>query len=278
LVLMLQLSQMAFGLWVVGGVVLATGALALERAAFLSATVFLHVGLGASVFHLGRPLGAWRFFVGLRTSWMSREILAFGTVSAASMLSLALPEVWPGWVLWSKALKYSTVSGSVVAVWTSVMIYADTRRPGWERWRVALGFLGGGLLLGISGVGLLALLRGENVFGERLGMAAVVWRGALLAAEEWDLRRCRARGGELATVVAFRTAVTPAARWVLLGLNVGCSVLGVFGLLAGEGMVSLTCATVSFAGTMVAELLRRWIFFVGTPAPQMPRSVSGESR
>jgi Fe-S-cluster-containing dehydrogenase component/DMSO reductase anchor subunit len=278
LVLMLQLSQMAFGLWVVGGVVLATGALALERAAFLSATVFLHVGLGASVFHLGKPLGAWRFFVGLRTSWMSREILAFGTVSAASMLSLALPEVWPGWVLWSKALKYSTVSGSVVAVWTSVMIYADTRRPGWERWRVALGFLGGGLLLGISGVGLLALLRGENMFGERLGMAAVVWRGALLAAEEWDLRRCRARGGELATVVAFRTAVTPAARWVLLGLNVGCSVLGVFGLLAGEGMVSLTCATVSFAGTLVAELLRRWLFFVGTPAPQMPRSVSGESR
>ena len=36
------------------------------------------LALGASVFHLGRPLYAWRAFLGLRTSWLSREALAFG--------------------------------------------------------------------------------------------------------------------------------------------------------------------------------------------------------
>jgi formate dehydrogenase iron-sulfur subunit len=34
-------------------------------------------GIAAGVLHLGRPLGAWRFFLGLRRSWLSREILVF---------------------------------------------------------------------------------------------------------------------------------------------------------------------------------------------------------
>jgi len=33
--------------------------------------------VAASTLHLGRPLGAWRFFLGLKRSWLSREILAF---------------------------------------------------------------------------------------------------------------------------------------------------------------------------------------------------------
>jgi hypothetical protein len=41
----------------------------------LAATI---AGIAASFFHLGRPLKAWRVFLGLRRSWMSREIVAFG--------------------------------------------------------------------------------------------------------------------------------------------------------------------------------------------------------
>ncbi|MEZ0295309.1 MAG: DmsC/YnfH family molybdoenzyme membrane anchor subunit [Candidatus Methylacidiphilales bacterium] len=44
----------------------------------LGAFMLLQIGLGVSVFHLGKPLKAWRAFLGWRTSWMSREILAFG--------------------------------------------------------------------------------------------------------------------------------------------------------------------------------------------------------
>ena len=52
-------------------------------------------GLACAVFHLGRPLGAWRFFLGLRTSWMSREILAFGVFArTAAFLATAVAAGW----------------------------------------------------------------------------------------------------------------------------------------------------------------------------------------
>src|SRR4029079_6791991 len=41
------------------------------------------LALGASVFHLGRPKYAFRAVIGLRTSWLSREVLAFGWFAAA---------------------------------------------------------------------------------------------------------------------------------------------------------------------------------------------------
>ncbi len=91
----------------------------------------LHAGLGASVFHLGRPLGAWRFFLGLQTSWMSREILAFGVLSGLSTAALFLPVPWvlvvlTGWM----------------AVFTSAMIYIDTRRPAWSAEQTGRRFFG----------------------------------------------------------------------------------------------------------------------------------------
>ncbi|HKS37464.1 MAG TPA: DmsC/YnfH family molybdoenzyme membrane anchor subunit [Verrucomicrobiae bacterium] len=40
------------------------------------------VGLAASMLHLGKPLKAWRSFLGLRKSWLSREIVVFALFSA----------------------------------------------------------------------------------------------------------------------------------------------------------------------------------------------------
>ena len=37
------------------------------------------LGLTASVLHLGKPMKAWRSFLGWRKSWLSREILVLGT-------------------------------------------------------------------------------------------------------------------------------------------------------------------------------------------------------
>lgn len=277
LVVMLQLTQLAAGLWVLALVFSMFGEGLLENPAFLSATVALHAGLGASVFHLGRPLGAWRFFVGLRTSWMSREILAFGAVSGASLLTVALLWTLPPGAAWTLAAKAQTVLGAAVAVWTSVMIYADTRRPGWERLRVALVFIGGCLSLGLSFSALLALLCGAFPQAGALVWAAVVWRSALLALNEWDRRRSRVAGGAIAGVLLFRDAVVPSARWLRLALSAGSSLCGVFALFGGGGKVSVAFAAASFALTFVEEGFQRWLFFVGTPAPQMPRSLPGEA-
>jgi DMSO reductase anchor subunit len=273
---MLQLTQMALGLWMLALVFSVTGGSLLVNSAFLSATVFLHAGLGASVFHLGRPLGAWRFFVGLRTSWMSREILAFGVVSGISLLAILLFWMLPPGSPWLLVAEGTTVLGAAVAVWTSVMIYADTRRPGWERFRVAQCFLGGGFSLGISGGVLVALLCGAQQPTALLGWAAVACRSALLAFDEFDRSRSRDAGGDIAGVFWFRDAVVPHARSARFALNAGASLSGMLALCGGSGTASVALAAASFAGTFLEEGLRRWLFFVGTPAPQMPRSRSGE--
>jgi len=44
------------------------------------------LALGASTMHLGRPLDAWRSFVGLKTSWSSREIIVFGVFAMLALI------------------------------------------------------------------------------------------------------------------------------------------------------------------------------------------------
>ena len=90
LVTMLVLTQMAVGAFVA---VPAAGA-GLALVEFSSGTVLARgyavwslfwgtVGLLASLFHLGRPHLAFRAVYGLRSSWLSREVLAFGLFAAA---------------------------------------------------------------------------------------------------------------------------------------------------------------------------------------------------
>ena len=46
-------------------------------------------GLAAAIFHLGRPLYAFRALIGLRTSWLSREILAFNAFAGCATMYTA---------------------------------------------------------------------------------------------------------------------------------------------------------------------------------------------
>jgi len=104
---------------------------------FLGAISFL-AGMMASISHLGRPLGAWRFFLGLRTSWLSREILVFSLVPPLFALAFLAPGT-----AWATTI--FTGAGSL-AVFTSVMVYHDTGRPFWHWSRTALRFFGTTLL------------------------------------------------------------------------------------------------------------------------------------
>ncbi len=52
----------------------------------VTALVFGLLALAASVFHLGRPQYAYRAVLGLRHSWLSREIVAFGAFAGAAIL------------------------------------------------------------------------------------------------------------------------------------------------------------------------------------------------
>ncbi|MET0389133.1 MAG: DmsC/YnfH family molybdoenzyme membrane anchor subunit, partial [Polyangiales bacterium] len=83
LVIMLTLTQLAAGAFAVA-LAAGRGAGDLLVQALLATGMGL-MGLGASVFHLGRPLQAWRAFLGLRTSWLSREAVAFGVFAKCAV-------------------------------------------------------------------------------------------------------------------------------------------------------------------------------------------------
>jgi Fe-S-cluster-containing dehydrogenase component/formylmethanofuran dehydrogenase subunit D len=82
LVVMLVLTQLSVGAFCTATILrlFFPSGLLRELAPFHSLVVLLlgFLALGASTMHLGRPLEAWRSFVGLKTSWLSREIIVFG--------------------------------------------------------------------------------------------------------------------------------------------------------------------------------------------------------
>ena len=111
-------------------------------------------GLLASIAHLGQPLRAWRIFLGLRTSWLSREALllgaAFPLLSAILLRSdlaqsLLAKFASPLPSLLQQALQLAPLAGLLLAslgVFCSAMIYTDTRRQFW-RLPQTLGRMGG---------------------------------------------------------------------------------------------------------------------------------------
>ena len=93
-----------------------------------------NAGMIAATLHLGKPLKAWRFFLGLKTSWLSREILAFSLLAPIPALLAALPFLpdFPFKDYVTLAAKISLVPVALGAIFTSVMIYQDTKRLTWN--------------------------------------------------------------------------------------------------------------------------------------------------
>lgn len=116
LALMLLGTQLAVGLqagaaWSGAG----DGGLALTALAFGGA------GLVSSVLHLGRPLRAWRVFLGVRRSWLSREALVLTAWFAISGAALVV----------SMPAEVPVVIG-LFGLFCSAMIYIDTGRRAWR--------------------------------------------------------------------------------------------------------------------------------------------------
>jgi len=139
LVLMLTLTQAGVGMF--------SGAISTNRPSLIwaSAAVFF-LGMSFAILHLGRPLGAWRFFLGLKTSWLSREILAFTLFSGG--LSNFLILYATGWFeTMQTPIAVGTILLGWIAVYTSAMIYIDTKRENWKHALTLPSFFGTALAL-----------------------------------------------------------------------------------------------------------------------------------
>ncbi len=126
LVWMLTLSQFSVGFGL-------AAALTGNRPHALAAAAAGLAGMAASVAHLGQPKKAWRAFLGLRRSWLSREILAFGLWMPLALAAAALP---------SPPLLWAATASGLLAVGCSAMVYIDTRRPSWRAARTLPSFFG----------------------------------------------------------------------------------------------------------------------------------------
>src|SRR5262245_2803951 len=160
LVFMLVLTQMSVGALAADQVLNWIGAspnaapLAVATAVrSLAAFLVGLLGLGAAVLHLGRPHYAFRSIIGLRTSWLSREILAFGVFAFLATVYAVL--LWlPVNVMRNSAALHAAVGtsaaiGGFVSVFCSVMIYASTHRPFWSATRTAFKFFATSAILGL---------------------------------------------------------------------------------------------------------------------------------
>ena len=176
LVFMLVFTQMSVGAFLVEQVMYSYFSLFRENIAtsvrplHLSAVLVLGLlGIGASVFHLGRPMYAFRALLGLRTSWLSREILAFGIFAAFSVAYVvcAFVDFFPPSFSknWEAGLGVAASATGIVAIFCSVMIYVDTRRPCWSLSLTAAKFSLTALILGIP-ISLLILLVGAATSNE----------------------------------------------------------------------------------------------------------------
>jgi formate dehydrogenase iron-sulfur subunit len=302
LVFMLVFTQMSVGALVVdqllswfpapGGADSIAGARAVQSAA----AFFLGLlGLAASILHLGRPQYAFRAIIGLRTSWLSREILAFGLFALVATVYAALP--WLPLLGASSSEGFRRVMGGLVAasgiagVFCSVMIYASTRRPFWSAPRTGLKFLLTSAILGLPTALLIWLIAAAWFEGLTVDGLMVSY-GAVLCAALATLTTAKLlleasiflwlRGQQFtplkrtALLMAGELGPTTLQRFAmgLVGGVVLPAVLaGPYFLQPVSGHTPLfIAAAVGFSTILlvVGELLERYMFFAAVVAPKMP--------
>ena len=259
LTFMLVLSQFGAGLAVMNA--LAGGSLRTTGIVAFAATA-LGVVLGA--LHLGQPLKAWRSFLGWRKSWLSRELIAFGTFLGALGVHFFF-----GHLL---SASFAAVAG-LLAVACSAMVYVDARRPFWNAPMTFGKFFGTALLLGGAGALLLSVLGTATNLPWSLVTALIQFGVAFkLAVEQRIFRHLENEQSPHLTALNKTALLLSGPFGRLSRLRVMCAIVGVVVLplimLFGASLVSL--AAMAFVLCLIGELIERHLFFVAEVAPRMP--------
>lgn len=276
LVAMLVLTQLAAGGFLFGLVGRLGGAGSVPLGA-LSLGALL-VGLAASLAHLGRPHLAYRAVIGLRHSWLSREVVCFGAFAklagASVLLGLIGPELADRWPALGIGLAIGAAASGIAGVACSVMVYQVTRRPAWSGLRVVCRFVGTTLLLGLAAR--LTVGAWEGVVPGPAAWAALAALAMAKVAAESELLDHRHRPGSGLLGRSSRVLRGPLAggwRWrVALGLAAGVLLpLTLSGLGSGAAAgVAQGLSAAALLGLIAGESLERFLFFAAASRPKMP--------
>ncbi len=255
---MLAFTQAGIGLLCGGGLHPPSQASPFTQTPFqilLLSTAIFNLGMIAATLHLGQPLKAWRFFIGLKTSWLSREILAFSLFAPIPFVLVALPFTpdFPFKDLFSSITSYSALPLGLLAVFTSVMIYHDTHRSLWRFRRSALRFFGTVAVFSALGV---LINDSSAAISYGIFAAVIMWK---LFFEIFFLRHVR----------TIEWSPDQHSARLLIG--------PLRKIFIARCALALTAITASIFNPwfalpilLVAEILERQLFFQSVQAPKMP--------
>ncbi|MDD7984207.1 dimethyl sulfoxide reductase anchor subunit [Lentisphaera marina] len=311
LVGMLVLTQLSVGAFCVDTLfnLLNENALINEMQGFHS-IVALALGILAlkvSILHLGRPQFAFRAFLGLRTSWLSREILGFSvfaglaTLYAAlfwlpqieNIIGIALPEFLKGESLRLQLSLAVAVSG-IIGVICSVMVYDDCKKELWRGSITGLKFFGSSIVLGLSTIALASLVgvyfikpeyatEVAKVYSANLAILIIIASFAKMAWEGAIFRHLKSKtySMEKRSAMLMTNHLLTATRLRYLAGFVGGVVLPLFlynmsqeqSIELRQLMHMLWVAGGIFVLTLVGELSERFLFFAAIVSKKMPGDV-----
>jgi formate dehydrogenase iron-sulfur subunit len=225
-------------------------------------------GLSLSILHLGQPRRAWRVFLGLRKSWLSREAVIFGAWFPLATLYAAVRLGWlPAHGPLRSTLAITTAVFGLAGLFCSVMIYVDTRREFWRFANTAPRFFGSAIVLGLANV--LMTPGSPHLIGFALAAATVL----KLVFELHAFLPLLGADDHTPLTPALKTArllAGPLRR--AFSLRVACGLLGgvVLPLMIATGAISAAAAWGAFVLLLPAELAERYLFFRAVVAPKMP--------
>lgn len=311
LVVMLVLTQLSVGAFFVnlvfGGLLGDAAEPRLPQLHAVSALSFGLLALSASLLHLGRPRFAFRAVLGLRHSWLSREIVAFGlfallalfyasvllTTQRSSVAEHGLAALHAthvaNWKIW---LGWSVATSGALGVFCSVMVYVFTGRECWSFTRVALRFSFTAAILGVAAAWLSILmamlvlaspgmLHMVREHGPLLCQTLMVLALAKLVCEVARLRHLLfarmtplKRSALLHTRELSNVTLARFALGLLGGLVMPAMLLEKLPTLSGNNIASFAAITgLLFAANLAGELLERYLFFAACAAPRMPGGI-----
>ncbi|MFH1299441.1 MAG: DmsC/YnfH family molybdoenzyme membrane anchor subunit, partial [Planctomycetota bacterium] len=295
LVIMLVLTQLSVGAFLTGSALeyflSAETTAVMTRLYATSGLFFGLVALGASTLHLGRPMYAFRGILGLKHSWLSREILAFGafagTAMVYAMLTWVSASAFPDLKTWQPlAGRFVGIVG-VVGIFCSIMIYVFTKREFWSFESTAAKFSLTAILLGIASTWLTILILNltdnspeSNLLiaqaGPILSKALIVTSIIKLSFEasifRYLIRRQNSPLKRSAVLMSGELSNVTLARFA-------CGILG--GILMPafllnhqtqplQNITLFIIVAILFIACLFGEFLERYLYFSAVAAPRMP--------
>jgi len=303
LIIMLVLTQLSVGAFTTGSIL--GWMLPVELGPLLrpylatSALLLGLLALGASTLHLGRPQYAYRGLIGLRHSWLSREILAFGVFShlaipyAALCWLVTLPGVkaagWDEWLLnWLPGLEIAVAVTGAIGVYCSVMIYAFTKRELWSVERTAIRFGLTSAMLGIATTWVSLTIMRLFISSTTLTLASMLTPPLIQGLLFTTLLKLSYDASLLRHLANFRNTPLKRSAVLVLGVlqpvSVARMVCGAIGGIAipayvlcqepeqvGQGiLLTIVLPLVAWTFCLLGELFERYLFFAAVSSPRMP--------